>query len=94
MSLNGSGLEAHRPIRRSSSHLGEETVASRKEEADGEGEVGEKIQNFGTGHEWDPETDVWDFSLGDWETRITNPYVPFSLAKRIRTLYWHCALQF
>lgn len=50
MSLNGSVLEAHRPIRRSSSQLGEETMASRKEEADGEGEVGEKIQNFGTGH--------------------------------------------
>ena len=42
-------MEAYKPIRRSSNYLGEEAVASRKEEADGEDEVGEKTQNFGTG---------------------------------------------
>lgn len=48
--VNGSGLETRRPMRRSSSHLGEEAMGSREEEADGEDEVGEKIHNFGTGH--------------------------------------------
>lgn len=47
-SLRRLRLEAYQPIRRSGSHLGEGAVASRKEEADGEDEVGEKTQNFGT----------------------------------------------
>lgn len=64
--MSGLRLEAYQPIRRSGSHLGEEAMASGKEEAGGEDEVGEKTQNFGTRH-WG-EAQGWMSGILVWGT--------------------------